>query len=323
LIKSHPLNLTITLLAFFYCSGAYAANKTGVTDLLSRGEISFDLAYSTMNEALLSGSTPSTINIGATTMPLSGSISRNSLLATLNFGFTDKLNVKISHGVQNTLQEFNYSFAPSTYVNTSKWEGTTDPEICIQYQLADKKKSEFGAIVYAAVSPAATPSDSPAPEIMTNGAITSKGVNGGIGNGYTTTRIGSTIGFPVYVGYAFYNLEYKYGFVTSITEPHGTSAELTFGYEHYLGDSVTLRPYIRATAIGSSFNGQEQSASYSKYDVGAYLISDISTRFSLELFSQYSLYNNEVITAANGNTFTLATSGYKMGLRGIYFFRKR
>jgi hypothetical protein len=311
------------LLALFNCSGACAANKTGVTDLLSRGEISFDLSYATMNETMLSGSTPSTINIGATTMPLSGSISKNSLLAAFNFGFTDKTNVKISHGVQNSLQEFNYSFAPNSYVNTSKWEGTTDPEICIQYQLADKKKNEFGAIVYASVSPAATPSNPPSPEIMTNGSITSKGVNGGIGNGYTTTRIGSTMGFPVYVGYAFYNLEYKYGFVTSISEPHGTSAELTFGYEHYLGDSVTLRPYVRATAIGSSFNGQEQSASYSKYDMGAYLITDISPRFSLELFSQYSLYNNKVVSDVNGNTLTLSASVYKMGLRGIYFFHKR
>jgi hypothetical protein len=311
------------LLALFNCSGACAANKTGVTDLLSRGEISFDLSYATMNETMLSGSTPSTINIGATTMPLSGSISKNSLLAAFNFGFTDKTNVKISHGVQNSLQEFNYSFAPNSYVNTSKWEGTTDPEICIQYQLADKKKNEFGAIVYASVSPAATPSNPPSPEIMTNGSITSKGVNGGIGNGYTTTRIGSTMGFPVYVGYAFYNLEYKYGFVTSISEPHGTSAELTFGYEHYLGDSVTLRPYVKASAIGSSFNGQDQSASYSKYDIGAYLLTDISPRFSLELSSQYSLYNNKVVSDVNGNTLTLSASVYKMGLRGIYFFHKR
>jgi hypothetical protein len=225
--------------------------------------------------------------------------------------------------VQNSLQEFNYSFAPNSYVNTSKWEGTTDPEICIQYQLADKKKNEFGAIVYASVSPAATPSNPPSPEIMTNGSITSKGVNGGIGNGYTTTRIGSTMGFPVYVGYAFYNLEYKYGFVTSISEPHGTSAELTFGYEHYLGDSVTLRPYVKASAIGSSFNGQDQSASYSKYDIGAYLLTDISPRFSLELSSQYSLYNNKVVSDVNGNTLTLSASVYKMGLRGIYFFHKR
>jgi hypothetical protein len=225
--------------------------------------------------------------------------------------------------LQSTLQELNYAFAPDNYVNTSKWEGTSDPELCIQYLLADKKKNEFGAIVYGAVSPAATPSDSPVPEILTNGSITSKGVNGGIGNGYTITRIGSTISLPVYVGYAFYNLEYKYGFVTSIADPHGTSAELTFGYEHYLGDSVTLRPYLRATAIGSSFIGQDQSESYSKYDMGAYFITDISSRFSLALFSQYSLYNNQVIHDANGNTLTLSASSYKMGLQGIYFFNKR
>jgi hypothetical protein len=315
--------LTFTLLALLNCNEVCAANKTGVTDLLSEGQISFDLTYSMSNASLLSGATPSTINIGAATVPLTGTISQSTLLASLNFGFTDKLNVKISHGLQSTLQELNYAFAPDNYINTSKWEGTSDPELSIQYLLADKNKSKFGAIIYGAVSPAATPSDSPVPEIMTNGSITSKGVNGGIGNGYTITRIGSTISLPVYVGYAFYNLEYKYGFVTSITEPHGTTAELTFGYEQLLGDSVTFRPYIRASAIGSSFNGQDQSESYSKYDFGAYLITDVSPRFSWEMFGQYSSYNNEVINDANGNTLTLATNGYKMGLRGIYFFRKR
>ncbi len=322
MIKSYPLNLTITLVALFNCSDAYAANKTGVTDLLSKGEISFDLSYSMMNTSIIGGASPSSINNGAAIAPLAGSISQKNLLASLNFGFTDKTNVRISHGLQNTVQELDYTIAPNAYVNTSKWEGTTDPEICIQYRLADKNKSEFGAIIYGAISPATAPSNSASPEIMTNGTITSKGVNGGIGNGYTISKIGSTISFPVYVGYAFYNLEYKYGFVTSLTNPHGTSAELTFGYEHFLGDSVTLRPYIRASAIGSSFNGQDQSESYSKYDVGAYLISDFSPRFSLAFLSQYSLYNNEVINAANGNTLTLSTSGYKLGLQGIYFFHK-
>jgi hypothetical protein len=322
LINSYLLSWTITLIAILNCSCAYASNKTGVIDLLSEGEISFGLSYSMMNTALLSGATPSTINTGVATAPLSGSISQKSLLASLNFGVTDKTNVRISHGLQKTLQEFDYTITPDNYVDTSKWEGTTDPEICIQYLLADKNNSVFGATIYGAISPAATPSNSTAPEIMTNGAMTSKGVNGGAGNGYTTTRIGSTISFPVYVGYAFYNFEYQYGFVTSLTSQHGTSAELTFGYEHYFGNSVTIRPYVRASAIGSSFNGRDQSASYSKYDVGAYVITDISPRFSFELFGQYSLYNNEVIYEANGNTLTLSTSGYKFGLQGIYFFHK-
>jgi hypothetical protein len=242
-------------------------------------------------------------------------------VATLNFGVTGKVNVKISHGLQNTVQEFDYTFAPNSYISTTKWEGTTDPNLCIEYLLADKNKSEVGAILYGAVSPAVTPSAYPIPEIMTNGAITSKSNNGGEGNGYTTTRIGSTLSFPVYIGNAFYNLEYRYSFVTSLTSQHGTAADLTFGYEQYLSDSVILRPYIRASAIGSSFNGQDRTESYSKYDVGAYLISDISRRFSMKLFGQYSTLNNKVIYIANGNILTIASSAFTLGLQGVVFFK--
>ncbi len=320
MILFNPPKLTIMLVAVFGFSDAYAANKTGVTDILSKGEKSFELYYSTTNTSFLSGDSPSTINNGAVTVPLSGRLTQNSLLASFNFGVTDKSNVKISHGLQRTVQELNYTFSPNTYVYTMTWEGTTDPEICIQYMLADKKKSEIGAIIYGAVSPAVTPSQSPVPEIMTNGTITSKGSNGGSGSGYTTTRIGSTVSFPVYIGNAFYNFEYLYSFETSITSEHGRAAELTFGYEHFFNDGVTLRPYIRATAVGSSFNGQDQSASYSKYDIGAYLVNDISPRFSMELIGQYSTFNNDVIYYANGNILTFATSAYTLGLQGIFFF---
>lgn len=306
--------------AIFIDSGAYAANKTGVTDFLNEGEKSVALSYSTMSTTLIGGESPSSINNGAAFSPLSGRIIQNSLLATIDFGVTDKVNLKISHGLQSTRQEFDYTFAPNSYVNTTQWQGTTDPEISFQYKLADKKKSEIGAILYGTVLPAATPSETPIPEIMTNGTVTTKGANGGEGNGYTTTKIGSTVSFPVYVGNAFYNLEYRYGFITSIASQHGRAAELTFGYEQSLSDSVTLRPYISATAIGSSFNGQDRSGSYSIYDIGAYLINDISKRYSVELFGQYSMYNNQVIYAANGNTLTLSTTGFTLGLQGIFFF---
>ena len=320
MMQFNPLNLTTMFAALFICSGANAANKTGVTDFLSEGEKSVDISYSTMNASLLSGASPSTINNGTAIAPLTGSITQSTLQASLNFGVTDKTNVKISYGFQNTVQELDYTFSPNSYTNSAKWQGTTDPEICIQYLLADKKKSGIGAILYGAVSPAASPSEPPRAEIMINGSITSRGANGGVGNGYTASRIGSTISFPVYVGNAFYNVEYIYSFVTSIPAEHGTAAALTFGYEQYLSDSVTLRPYIRASAIGSSFNGQDQSASYSKYDVGAYLIGDITRRFSLELMGQYSTLNNEVINYPNGNMLTLATNAYKLGLQGIFFF---
>jgi hypothetical protein len=308
------------LAALLVSGGAYAANKTGVTDFLSAGEKSVTLTYSTISTSLLSGESPSTINNGAAIAPLTGRFTRNNLQATANLGVSDKTNFTISQGFQSTLQEFDYTFAPNNYADTSRREGTTDPEFGVRYMLSDKKKSEVGAIVYGAVSPATTPSETPVPEIMTNGSITSKGGNGGSGNGYTTTRIGSTLSFPVYVGNAFYNFEYIYGFVTSITDPHGATAELTFGYEQNLSDSVTLRPYVRAAAIASSFNGQDRSESYSKYDIGAYLISDISARFSFELFGQYSMFNNEVIHRSNGNILTLSTSAFTLGLQGIYFF---
>jgi hypothetical protein len=320
MIPFNPLNFAIISAALFINSAAYAANKTGVTDFLSKGEISIDIAYSTMNASLLSGASPSTINNGTAIAPLTGQITQNSVRATFNFGVTDKTNVKISHGFQNTVQELDYTFAPNNYVSSSKWQGTTDPEICIQYLLADKNKSEIGAIIYGAVTPASTPSESSIPELMTNGSITSQGANGGAGNGYTTAKIGSTVSFPVYVGNAFYNLEYRYGFVTSLASQHGATAELTFGYEQNLSDSVTLRPYIKASAIGNSYTGQDRSASYSKYYVGAYLISDISRQFSLALSGQYSTFNNQVINYANGNTLTFAANELTLGLQGIYFF---
>ena len=317
---STPQQLIFLLVALFICKGVYAANKTGVTDFLSKGNDSFSLSYTTASATLLSGSTPSTINSGASIAPLAGLITQNTWLATINIGVTDKTNMHISYGMQSERQEFDYAFAPNDYAVTSKWEGSINPEIGFQSLLADKNKGEVGAILYGSVSPAMTPGYAPIPEIKTNGVLTSGGSNGGSGNDYTTIRIGSTVSMPVYIGSAYFNIEYIYGFVTSIAMPHGTDAQLTFGVEHNFGDSATLRPYISASAIGSSYYGPNLSASYSKYDIGAVFINDISPRFSLEYKAEYSTLNNEVIYYANGNVITLATNSFTLGVQGIFFF---
>ena len=317
------MNFNKTLVALIaslaLANGVYAANKTGVTDSLNSGESRADLAYSS---ASLSPS--GTITSGATSTAISVKVTGTQLSASYLFGLTDRLNVGIIFGLSETTNiEASYTIAPNSYVATTKYNGASDPIIGAQYLLADKKDGNMGLVVYGTFSPATAASDAPVTEVKTNGAITTAGVAGKSGNGYTTTRIGTTVSTPVSIGDVFFGFDYSiYGEKTTngVTSKNGAEVDFQFGVESKVSATATIRPYVRITSVGSGYSGADQNASYSGYDLGLTAINDVSKNVSLSVTGEYNSINNVATNYANGNKFSYSGTGYSLGLRGMFFF---
>jgi hypothetical protein len=299
-------------------NGAYAANKTGVTDSLNAGDSRVDLDYGYQGLSI-----NGTVASSTTSFDYTAKSTGSRLNVTYLFGVTDHLNMSVLFGLSNSTGETSYTVAPNSYVITSKNEGASNPVISAQYLLVDKKNGKMGLVVFGSFSPASAASDQGVAQVETNGVVTTTGVSGKSGSGYATSNIGATLSTPVAMGDVFVKVEYSaYGEKSSSSgaSKNGAQAALQFGLESKVSNSATVRPYVRVFSTASGYSGTTQIASHVDYSLGLEGIKDVSKSVSLSVTGEYGLVSKVESNAPNGDKGSFSGTGYLLGVRGMFFF---
>ena len=299
-------------------NGAYAANKTGVTDSLNAGDSRVDLDYGYQGFSY-----NGTVTSSTTSFDYSAKATGSRLNVTYLFGVSDRLNMSVIFGLSNSTGETSYTVAPNSYVVTSKYEGASNPGISAQYLLVDKKNGKTGLVIFGSFSPASAASDEAVAQVETNGLVTTAGVTGKSGTGYATSSIGATMSTPVAGGDVFVKVEYSaYGEKSSSsgTSKNGAQAAVQFGLESKVGNSATVRPYARVISTASGYSGTSQISSRVDYALGFEGIRDVSKRVSFSVTGEYVALGKYDSNTSTGGKNTLSGTGYLLGVRGIFFF---
>ena len=311
----------VFIASFLLVNVAYAENKTGVTDSLNAGDVRFDLAYVNM------GSTTSgTYTAAGSPASISGINAASEFQAAYLLGVTDRLNVGIKLNLAYPQSyETDYSIGANSYTATDKFDGPGDPTIVAQYLVMDKEKDNMGMIVSLLFSPPSANSNADVTETKTNGVVTTTGITGGSGNGYTVTNIGTAISFPFMdvsgdIYSALNIIENGTKTVSGVTSNVGNEVQLELGVEKPITEKTILHPYVRFNSNRSGYSGTTQISSYTSYDMGVEFINDLSKSISIRLIGEYNLLRNVSVNYANGDAWTYSGKGYTFGLGGSFFF---
>jgi hypothetical protein len=307
--------------SFLIINSARAENKTGVTDSLNAGEIRFDLAY--VNSSSI---TSGTFTLSGSPTAINGINAASTFQAAYLLGVTDRLNVGIKLNLAYPQSyETDYTVGANSYTATDKFNGPGDPTISAQYLVMEKEKDNMGMIVSLLFTPPSANSNGDITENRTNGVITTPGVTGGSGNGFTVTNIGTVISFPFLHGkgdvYSALNIiQNGTKTVSGVTSNVGNLVQLEFGVEKPITEKTILHPYGRINSNRGGYSGTTQISSYTSYDLGAEIINDVSKRLSIRLIGEYNLLGNISIDYANGDVWTYSGKGYTLGFGGSFFF---
>ena len=120
--------LVVVFLSFLLANGACAANKTGVTDLLSAGDSRVDLDYIYLGATNNGRSTSAT-----SSLEYSGKPTASRLGATYLFGVTDRLNMGVLLGFSKSIGETSVTSRIICRINYAKlspsfstWRGVSN-----------------------------------------------------------------------------------------------------------------------------------------------------------------------------------------------------
>ncbi len=307
-----------TLACFALVNNATAANKTHVDDLQGAGKSRVGISAHLKNLNFTGNSLQSSVNYAAT-----GTYSLSRYQLDYVYGITDKFDLAVVVPFANTLSvQTTYIKSPNTFVDYQA-SGLGDIEVQGKYKIFDKEQDKLSWIVGGGFIPSTAASDPGTPQITTNGVITTKGVTGKSGNGYTTTIIGTLVSIPSAIGGVYASiLNYTYGSKTTagVAYQRGSDIVVELGTEYMLNDVTTVTPFLGFVNTASSRHGTSTTAASSSTIIGVALTQDLSKSLSLQgSISSYTT-SNVVTTYGNGDVLTLGASGYQFNISAKFFF---
>jgi hypothetical protein len=316
-IKKSLLGIAIV---FVLANNVYAANKTHITDVLGSGNSELDVSV-----ALWNYSHPGNYYFtNGTVTPMDLKEQYRDVSAAYNFGFNDHLDVGLSIPLlmQDTIKR-DYLNGSINTEDTTNYFGQGDISLHFKYLILDKQQDLLSWTISGAFSPSTAPSGPATTEVVQNGVVTTQGITGQYGKGYTSTHLATTVSIPSSVGDVYLQAVYTNNTEKSsagIASKVGNISSFILGMESMLSDRTTLTPFINYSMYADGYNGATIVASYSNYEAGLLVTHDISKTFSVRFGLNYTILNPRTFNYPNGQSWTYSGNGNGMTLSTLIFF---
>lgn len=305
--------------SFAFVFNAYASNRTHIAETYGAGNGEADISYDALNVSFTGNYVT-----GGTSAPLNQTYTSNTIQADLYYGVTDRLDVGFFIPLSLTTDiQGSFSYGGTQYALDTKTNGMGDIGLSARYLLLDKQQDSLSWLISATYQPSSAPYGAATAQQTQNGVVTTQGVTGQSGNGYSESTLKTVFSVPTGLGDAFLQLQYQInGSRTSggVVTTNGNMTAASAGIEIPYGDATTFMPEISIASIASGTSGTTIYQPYTAETIGILTTQDFSKHFSLQLYLTYNIFNSEVSNFANGDTFTFSGNGPEGYIKGLFFF---